>query len=84
MGTRYNRLAEAVLTGTHNICLEQKYKSFYLKIFSFLVVKFSIYLYRRVFVMVYSDKWVCRKKKVATFINSLEEIVSIFMSDDNI
>ena len=54
MGTRKNRLTEAVLTSTHNLCFEQKYEkyqNFYLKIFIFLVVKFSIYLNRRVFVM---------------------------------
>ena len=34
---------------THNLCFEQKYKkyqNFYLKTFSFFVVKFSIYLNR--------------------------------------
>ena len=39
---------------THNLCFEQKYEkyqNFYLKIFFFLVVKFSIYLNRHVFVM---------------------------------
>ena len=39
---------------THNLCFEQKYEKyqiFYLKIFIFLVVKFSVYLNRRVFVM---------------------------------
>ena len=39
---------------THNLCFEQKYEkyhNFYLKTSSFLVVKFSIYLNRRVFVM---------------------------------
>ena len=44
----------AVLTSTDNLCFEQKYEkyqNFYLKTFSFLVVKFSIYLNRRVFVM---------------------------------
>ena len=55
MGTRLNRLAEAVLTSTHNLCFEQKYEkyqNFYLKIFKFfLVVKFSIYLNRCVFVL---------------------------------
>ena len=30
----------------------EKYQNFYLKIFIFLVVKFSIYLNRRVFVMI--------------------------------
>ena len=28
MGTRLNRLAEAVLTGTHNLCFEQKYEEY--------------------------------------------------------
>ena len=54
MGTRKNRLAEAVLTSTHNLCFEQnyeKYHSFLSEIFQFLEVKFSIYLNRRVFVM---------------------------------
>ena len=39
---------------THNLCFEQKYEKyqrFYLKIFNFLEVKFSIYLNRHVFVM---------------------------------
>ena len=39
---------------THNLCFEQKYEkyqNFYLKAFSFLVVKFSIYLNRHVFIM---------------------------------
>ena len=47
-------IGEAVLTSTHNLCFEQKYEK-YQKIlsenFQFLVVKFSIYLNRRVFVM---------------------------------
>ena len=55
MGTRLNRLAEAVLTSTHNLCFEQKYENirvfFLSKHFNFLVVKFSVYLNRRVFVM---------------------------------
>ena len=54
MGTRLNRLAEAVLTGTHNLCFEQKYKkyqNFLSEICHFVVVKFSMYLNRRVFVM---------------------------------
>ena len=45
---------EAVLTSTHNLCFEKKYEKypyFYMKIFIFLVVKFSVYLNRRVFVM---------------------------------
>ena len=54
MGTRYNRLAEAVLTNTDNLCFEQKYeiyRNFLFEIFHFLVVKFSVYLNRHVFVM---------------------------------
>ena len=56
MGTRKNRLAEAVLTSTHNLCLEQKYEKYQIfflsENFHFLVVKFSIYLNRHVFVIV--------------------------------
>ena len=47
-------LAEAVLTSTNNQCFEQKYEkyqNFSSESFRFLVVKFSIYLNRRVFVM---------------------------------
>ena len=54
MGTRKNRLAEAVLTSTHNLCFEQKYEkyqSFLSEKFQYLEVKFSIYLNRHVFVM---------------------------------
>ena len=45
---------EAVLTSTHNLCFEQKYKKyqrFLSENFQFLEVKFSIYLNRHVFVM---------------------------------
>ena len=54
MGTRQNRLAEAVLTSTHNLCFEQKYEKyqrFLSRNFQFLDVNFSISLNRRVFVM---------------------------------
>ena len=54
MGTRSYRLGEAVLTSTHNLCFEQKYEKyqyFSSENFHFLVVKFSIYLDRRVYVM---------------------------------
>ena len=54
MGTRKNRLGEAVLTNIHNLCFEQKYEkhqSFLSENFQFLVVNFSIYLNKRVFVM---------------------------------
>ena len=45
---------------THNLCFEQKYhkyQSFYMKNFQFLEVKFSIYLNRRVFVMIIIDNF---------------------------
>ena len=57
MGTRSNRIAEAVLTSTHNLCFEQKYEKYQkflsenFHFFFFLVVKFSAYLNRYVFVM---------------------------------
>ena len=57
MGTRENRLVEAVLTSTHNLCFEQnpeKYQNFLSENFHFLVAKFSIYLNRHVFVMMLS------------------------------
>ena len=56
MGTCKNRLAEAVLTSTHNLCVEQKYEkyqSFLSENFQFLEVKFSVYLNRHVFVMLH-------------------------------
>ena len=62
MGTRSNRLSEAVLTSTHNLCFEQKYEkylSFLCENFQFLEVKFSIYLYRRVFVMLFLIMTIC-------------------------
>ena len=49
-------LAEAVITSTHNLCFEQqyeKYKNVLSENFPFWVVKFSIYLNRRVFVMIW-------------------------------
>ena len=56
MDTRQNRLAEAVLTSTLNLRLEQKYEkyhqSFFLsENFQVLEVKFSIYLNRHIFLM---------------------------------
>ena len=54
MGTRKNRLAEAVLTSTHNLSFEQKYEKYQIFLagnFKFLEVKLSIYLNRPVFVM---------------------------------
>ena len=43
-----------VLTSTHNLCLEkkyEKYQNFLFENFSFMVVRFSVYLNRRGFVM---------------------------------
>ena len=55
MGTHSNRFAEAVLTSIHNLCFKQKYEkyqSFFLSENShFLVVNFSVYFNRLVFVM---------------------------------
>ena len=55
MGTRLNRLGEAVLTSTDNLCFEHKYEKYQIfflsESFYFLVVKFEVYLNRHVFVM---------------------------------
>ena len=54
MGTRWNRLGEAILTSTYNLCFEQKYEKISELLsenFQFLVVKFAIYLNRHVFVI---------------------------------
>ena len=56
-------LGYAVLTGTHNLCFEQKYEkyqNFLSENFQFLVVKFSVYLNRCVFVvkfMFWAEIW---------------------------
>ena len=63
MGTRYNRLFEAVLTSTHNLCFEQKfekYPNFYLKFYISLLVKFLVCLNRLVFVMFPATGVKCR------------------------
>ena len=55
MGTRYNRLTEAVLTCTHNLCFEQNMKlikkKIELKIVIFTAVKDHCILHRHVCVM---------------------------------
>ena len=53
MGTFWNRLTNAGLTSTLNLCYEQKYETVRISIWkiSFLVVKFSVYLNRHVSVM---------------------------------
>ena len=51
--------AEAVLKRTHNLCFEHKYETypnFLSGNFHFLMVKFSVYLNRYVFVMRYIPK----------------------------
>ena len=57
---RLCRIAEAVLTSTHNLCFEQKYEksiSFFLsESFQFLEVKFSIYL--NMFVFYNKGTWI--------------------------
>ena len=60
MGTRYNRLIEAVLTCTHDLCFEQKneekkLKKFQLKIVIFTAVKNPCMLHGRFFVMCYRN-----------------------------
>ena len=56
MGTRKNHIAEAILMSTHNPSFQQKYDKYQsfsiLFFFQFLEVKVSIYLNRRVFVMI--------------------------------
>ena len=42
MGTRENRLGEAVLTCTHNLCFEQKYQNNSAENFQFLKLKKSL------------------------------------------
>ena len=60
MGTRLNRLGEAVLTSTHSVCFEQKYEKyqkFLSEDFQFLLIKFSVYLNRHIFVMIDSNAY---------------------------
>ena len=76
MGTRKNRLGEAVLTSTHNLCFEQKYENyqnFSSENFQFLVVKISVYLNRHVFVMLRAA--VCLEPSV-----SAEETMTSWLS----
>ena len=53
MGTQ-NRFGEVVLRSTHNLCFEQeceKYQNFLSENVPYLVIKFSIYLNRCIFIM---------------------------------
>ena len=74
MGTRWNRLARGGSNWYPIACFEQKFEKisefFYLKIFSFLEVKFSIDLNRRVFLINYTIR-------AATWENAPSEFVSI-------
>ena len=53
MGNHQNCLGEAIFTSAYYLCFEQKYEKieFLCENVQFLVVKFSIYLNRRVFIM---------------------------------
>ena len=66
MGTHLNRLVEAVLTITHNLVGIKNMKNiifFNLKIFLYLVLKFSIYLNRHVFIIAVSrNYWMIGKQ----------------------
>ena len=53
---------EAVLTSTHNLCFEQKKK----KKSEFLEMKFSIYLYKRVFVIVFVPPGQAKEMNIIT------------------
>ena len=75
----FKNIAEAVLTSTHNLCFEQKYEKyqrFLFENFHFLEVKFSIYLDRRVFVMVslFPDALRIKESK-ACFVSKLNSSV---------
>ena len=70
-------LGEAVLTKTHNLCFEQKYEkyqNFSFENFQFLVMKFSIYLNRRVFVMPIRDFGVWMMKFWIIGLEDLDQI----------
>ena len=59
MGTRLNRLNEAVLTCTHDLSLKQKYEIyhfFYLKIIVFTAVKYCSMIHKRVIVIKVREK----------------------------
>ena len=65
MGTHENRLVDTVLTSIHNLCFQlHVYQNFSAENFHFffsLVVKFSVYLNRHVFVMVSNLRFVSRQ-----------------------
>ena len=74
---------------THNLCFEQKYEkyqSFLSENFQFLEVKFSIYLYRHVFVMIISIQKIIFVVSVQyiSFGFSLESLGNMLMNSQNI
>ena len=80
------RLAEAVLTSTHNLCFEQKYEkyqSFLSENFQFLGVKFSIYLNRRVYVMVLKYRQLMNVTNIKQLKNLCKFIKIIFATIKN-
>ena len=77
------------LESTHNLCFEkkyEKYQNFYLKSFSFLVVKFSIYLYNLCFEQKYekcirvflSQNFQFLEVKFSLYLNRLVFVISLF------
>ena len=84
------RTAEAVLMSTHNLCFEQKYEkyqNFLSEIFHFLVVKFSLYLNRDVFVMVCleymsREDCACTQCTLYTFSSPITAFVPCYVKSD--
>ena len=59
---------------THNQCFKQKFEkhqNFYLKIFIFLAVKFSVHLNRLVFVMLCVSAFICGVSFIIIYSSSL-------------
>ena len=81
-------LGEAVLTSTHNLYFEQKYETisdFLSENFLYLMVKFSIYLNRRVFVMhgrgcVFSHYDTCYKRYRNILLIHLNDSINVSTS----
>ena len=62
---------------THNLCFEQKYeKKKKFEYFQFLVMKFSVYLNRRVFVMVSTTSFLC---DIAVLFSACLSVASILV-----
>ena len=71
---------------THNLCFEQKYKkyqNFYLKIFIFWVVKFSVCLNRHVFIMsTYKKCFHGEMKKIVFWMHLLSRAMTEHIAPD--